>query len=184
MKASTILCWLYMPSTPQKAGKVIDECYEKYYAMAEPDFDWQKGTEKPAKRFWLNYPYLVGHVAETLKPAFYSVHDTYLRTIAQQRGSRLIIALRRYKNKNGSWPESLDETKSLAAEEIFVDPINGGSFIYKLTDENFTLYSRGKNNIDDDGKRDRWGKEQAGADDWLIWPQKSRKNKEKKADAE
>lgn len=174
MKASTIWAWFYMPSTPQKAGKVIDECYEKYYAMAEPDFDWQKGTEKPAKRFWLNYRYLVEFWVGILEPAFYSVHDTYLRHIAQQRGARLTISLRCYKNKTGHWPESLDDIQSLAPEEIFVDPINGGSFIYKLTDENFTLYSKGKNNIDENGKY------KEGADDWLIWPTRGAKRKAEK----
>ncbi|MFZ0034977.1 MAG: hypothetical protein WAK60_08340, partial [Sedimentisphaerales bacterium] len=92
------------------------------------------------------------------------------------RGSRLIIALRRYKNKNGNWPESLDDIQSSAAEEIFIDPINGGSFIYKLTDENFTLYSNGKNGIDDGGKRDKWDEEKTGADDIAIWPPKGYKN--------
>jgi len=118
-----------------------------------------------------------------LEPTYYSIHDTYLRAIAQQRGSGLIIALRRYKNKNGNWPVSLDEIKSLATAEIFVDPINGDSFIYKLTDENFTLYSKGKNNIDEDGKRDRLDEEKTGADDQLIWPQKGRNAKEVKTDA-
>ena len=89
-----------------------------------------------------------------------------------------MIALRRYKNKNGHWPESLDDMKSLAPKEIFVDPINGDSFVYKLTEENFTLYSKGKNNIDENGEY------QDGADDRLIWPRKSRKSKEKNTDAE
>ena len=29
MKASTILYWFYLPSTPQKAGEIIDEAYEE-----------------------------------------------------------------------------------------------------------------------------------------------------------
>jgi hypothetical protein len=87
----------------------------------------------------------------------------------------LTIALRRYKNKTGHWPDSLDEVKPLAAEEIFVDPMNGDSFVYKLTDENFRLYSKGKNNIDEDGQynstwdpNSRQWKEKE--DDWPIWP--------------
>ena len=70
----------------------------------------------------------------------------------------------------GHWPESLDELKFLAPEEIFIDPINNDSFVYKLTEDNFTLYSKGKNNIDEGGKRDRCGEEETGADDRLIWP--------------
>ena len=100
-----------------------------------------------------------------------------------------MIALRRYKNKTGQWPEKLDEVKSLASAEILVDPINGGSFVYKLTEENFTLYSKGKNNIDEDGIRRvtydpndfKWPKTE---DDWLIWPPKTRKTKNEKADTQ
>ncbi len=175
MKASAILCWFYLPTTPQKVGKVIDESYEKFYAMAEPDFDWQKKAEKPTKMLKLNYRYLVERLAEILGPAYYRIHDAYLRTIAQQRGSRLIIALRRYKNKDGNWPVSLDDIQSLAPEEIFVDPMNDGPFIYKLTDENFTLYSKGKNGIDDGGKRDKWDEEKTGTDDRMIWPRQNKK---------
>jgi hypothetical protein len=48
-----------------------------------------------------------------------------------------------------------------------------------LTEENFTLYSKGKNNIDEGGERD-WD---SGADDWRFWPKSSRKTKNEKADA-
>ena len=154
-----------MPSTPQKASEIIDAGYERLYAMAEPDFDWQKGTEKPTKMFRLNYRYLVEHLAGILKPAYRRIHDLYLRLMGDKRGSQIIIALRRYKNKYGRWPENLDDVKSLVPAEIFVDPINGDSFVYKLTEENFTLYSKGKNNIDNDGEY---------IGDWRIWPKRKR----------
>ncbi len=165
-KAHTILNWLYVPSTPQKLGKIIDKCYEKYYAMAGPDYDWQKELEKPSSMFRLNYSYLFEYTTGILGAGWHRIHDIYLRLNADKRGSRIIIALRRYKNKEGRWPGSLDEIESLVPAEILVDPINNGTFVYKLTEENFTLYSKGKNNIDEDGERD----EDAGKDDWLIWP--------------
>ncbi|MHC4085558.1 MAG: hypothetical protein ACYSWZ_17420 [Planctomycetota bacterium] len=92
-------------------------------------------------------------------------HTLYLRQLASRRGSRILIALRRYRNKNGRWPETLEGIKDLVPEEILIDSINGGSFVYKLTEEDFTLYSKGLNNIDEGGKR-----KQSGADDWPIWP--------------
>ncbi|MHC4486925.1 MAG: hypothetical protein ACYS4T_17240 [Planctomycetota bacterium] len=126
----------------------------------------------------LSFNYLIEHTTATAEGTYYKLHDLYLRTDAEQRGTLLIIALRRYKNENGRWPEGLDEVKGLAAEEVFVDPINGDSFVYKLTEDNFTLYSRGKNNVDEGGKR------KGGSDDWLIWPPKGSKTKEENADAE
>ena len=97
--------------------------------------------------------------------SFDRFHEIYLRLIANRRGNRIFIAMRLYRNKNGRWPQTLDDIKDLVPAEILVDPINGGSFVYKLTEEDFTLYSKGKNNIDEDGQR-----KQSGADDWLIWP--------------
>ena len=115
-----------------------------------------------------------------MEPTYHRIHDIYLRLTADKQGSRIIIALRRYKNKNGFWPVNLDDVKSMAPAEIFVDPHNDEEFVYKLTQENFTLYSRGKNNVDDGGERD----EKAGTDDWLIWPLRSRKAKEESTNAE
>ncbi|MFA5251883.1 MAG: hypothetical protein WC454_04785 [Phycisphaerae bacterium] len=162
MKASIVLRWFYMPSTPQKAGAIIDTVYEKYY----PSYNRQKrpkGFSITSTKF--NYRYMIEMQLYILEPFYHSTYRTYFTTLALQRGSRLIVALRRYKNKNGNWPGSLDEVKSPASEEIFVDPVNGGPFMYKLTDENFTLYSKGENNIDDEGLQD----ERTGADDLPIW---------------
>jgi hypothetical protein len=105
---------------------------------------------------------------------------SYLRLLTNRRGTRILIALRCYRNKNGRWPQILDGIKDLVPADILVDPTNGGSFVYKLTEDNFTLYSKGKNNIDEGGKRSR----EFGAGDWPIWPPVSRKTKNEKADAQ
>ena len=54
-RVGTILLWFFAPSTPQKAGEIIDAAYERYYAMAESDFDWKKEPEKAAPRHRFNY---------------------------------------------------------------------------------------------------------------------------------
>jgi len=180
IKAKTILYWFYLPSKPQKGAEIIGALYEKYYKRAGADFDWKKEPEE-ISRFRLNFNYLIEHLMVGSSAALnYRIHDLYLRATAEQRGTRLIITLRRYKNENSRWPESLEKIKTLTSAEILVDAINGGSFVYKLTEENFTLYSKGKNNIDEGGKRDP----ESGADDWLIWPRKTRKTKEEKVNAE
>jgi len=108
------------------------------------------------------------------------IHEIYLRRLADRRGNRILIALRRYKNKNSRWPQTLSEIQSFVPAEILIDPYNNGSFVYKLTDNNFELYSKGKNNIDEDGKYRR------GLDDWPIWPGpgRSRQTKEEKVNVE
>jgi hypothetical protein len=94
----------------------------------------------------------------------------YLRLLAHRRGNRILIATRRYKNKHGAWPKILDDIKEHVSSEILIDPINNKSFVYKLTADNFVLYSKGVNCIDDDGKWDKFNEEKNGADDWRIWP--------------
>ena len=186
-KAGVILAYLGMPSSPKKVSKNMDSGFQRLYAMAEPDFDWGGSPKEfsinPMK-VKFNWIYLTRTIADMmasmLEESYYSVHDQYLRNIAEQRGARVIFALRRYKNKTGHWPETLDDIKDLIPDEILVDSINGGSFVYRLTEENFTLYSKGKNNIDEGGERDK----ESGADDWLIWPPRTRKSKKEKANAE
>jgi hypothetical protein len=83
--------------------------------------------------------------------------------------------LRHYRNKNGHWPQTLDEIKSSLSEEVLTDPQNNGLFVYKLTDDGFTLYSKGKNNIDEAGSKID------GADDWPIWPRQIPQANKKKS---
>jgi hypothetical protein len=94
------------------------------------------------------------------------MHEIYLRNITDRRGIKILIALRHYKNKNGKWPEKLEQIKPYVEPEILIDPFNNGDFIYKLTDEGLTLYSIGKNKTDEGGNNTET------ADDWLIWPRK------------
>ena len=139
----------------------------------------QKMKEKLGPLDRLRYEFSYGLFGSMKWPDYDQIHQLSLRGVATCRGIRILIALRRYKNEHSHWPETLDDIQNLVHEEILVDPINGGSFVYKLTEENFTLYSKGKNNIDEGGER-----KQSGAGDWPIWPTSSRKTKKAKADTE
>lgn len=81
---------------------------------------------------------------------------------ARARGIHVLVALRRYKNKHGRWPESLDQIRSQVPAEMFIDPF-GSALAYRLTDNTFTLYSQGPNKLDENGKRTN------GCDDCPIW---------------
>ncbi|MBN2588236.1 MAG: hypothetical protein JXA96_00105 [Sedimentisphaerales bacterium] len=93
------------------------------------------------------------------------VKEIYLRLLTDRQGTQILVALRQYKNKNGKWPEKLDEVKPfLSSENILIDPQNDSSFVYKLKDGDFVLYSTGLNGIDENGQK------KSPADDWPIWP--------------
>jgi hypothetical protein len=196
-KAGTIFVWFFFPSTPQKVAKIIDAAFEKYYPMAEQDFDRSKEprkmlpslTEHNFSRFRFDYRYLIETMAGMSEEVFYGVRDIYIRTMSNTRAALLIIALRHHKNETGHWPESLDQISDSVEAETLIDPINGDSFVYKLTPENFTLYSKGKNNIDEGGEHDavfdpNSFEMKVNVDDWLFWPPRSRKAKEENTDVE
>lgn len=114
--------------------------------------------------------------APTVEECIDAAQRSYLRLLARRRGTHVILALRKYKNHNANWPQSLEDVKPLAPPEAFIDPLNDGAFVYKLTEDHFTLYSRGENNIDESGNRG------GGADEWLIWPPRNRDTEEQAAD--
>ena len=89
------------------------------------------------------------------------------RLLADRHGNQILILLRNYKDKTGHWPQNLDELQPLADKEILIDPQNNYPFIYKTTEDDFILYGRGPNKIDEGGRF-----HSNGSDDWLIWPRK------------
>ncbi len=106
------------------------------------------------------------------------LHKIHLRHTASRRGNHILIALRRHRNKHGHWPQSLDGIRPHIPPEALIDPFNDGPFIYRLTEKGFELYSKGKNELDENGKyRDPF-------DDWPIWPPCGRKPKNKAQNAD
>ncbi len=138
--------------------------------------DWEKiigvlieGEEYYAENIIQNYPFLTRLVLrmsfKTMsKITVDSVKKLYYRSLADRYGYRIMIELRKYKNQNGQWPDNLEQIRSLVDPNILVDPQNSGAFVYKKTDGDFILYSRGPNNIDEQGNST------SPADDWPIWP--------------
>lgn len=124
-----------------------------------------------AKRLYKNYPVYTRFVIILLsrnqtKMTYDKIRTLYLRLLADKRGNRILIGLRRYKNQNNQWPESLEKIKPLVDPNVLIDPQNNGTFVYKKTDNSFLLYSKGPNNKDENGDSN------SPADDWPIWPPK------------
>ena len=86
------------------------------------------------------------------------------RLLFDRNTTEILIALRRFKDKTGQWPQTLYDIKPIVEEKILIDPLNNSSFVYKLTDAGFLLYSKGENNLDENGQRT------GGTDDIKIWP--------------
>jgi hypothetical protein len=188
LKAYTILYWFYMPQKPEKMGEIVDAGFNKLYTMANPDFDWSKEPNnvpiESLMQWKMNFQYLTELTRKMNKNSYFHLHYYFLRHAANKNGTLLIIALRRYKNTNGQWPEKLEDINNIALAETFVDPINSGSFVYKHTEDGFTLYSRGKNGIDDGGEQGYDTEDKGVPDDFMIWPRKSKSSEQQKTKAD
>ncbi len=66
----------------------------------------------PIFHYKMNIQQFVELLAKINKGVYPGLHDIYLRKLAEQRGTLLIIAMRRYKNTNGHWPEKLEDMKT------------------------------------------------------------------------
>ncbi len=164
-KAYTIGYWFCMPPTPHSQAAEVEQHFQQYYQMADPNYPWP--AEKPdiaaAMRNLSSSPW---QPWQPIAAMYISNHDIYLRYLANRRMTRILIALRSFKNANRNWPDSLKQIVPPLAPEILTDPFSSDTFVYQRIDDTFTLYSKGKNGIDDGGVRD-WD---TGADDVLIWP--------------
>jgi hypothetical protein len=92
---------------------------------------------------------------------YISISDFLPKIISTQRACRILIAIRLFQIDNSRWPDSLSEIESSLPKENFIDATNNDSFVYKLFDNSFILYSKGPDNIDND--------HQAGSDDVIFW---------------
>ena len=144
-KLPTIFAWFYVPSSPEKIGRIVDTGFEKHYTMTRPDFDWNTQSDQLQPRSILNYAYMVEMLTSLTYPVYYKIHETYLKYLTLRRGSRLLIAIKQYHNENNTWPPDLDSIKSAAPAEAFIDPVTGNQLEYENHGERFSLYGETAN---------------------------------------
>lgn len=85
------------------------------------------------------------------------------------RATRLVTNILAYRQQHGRLPETLDV---FADRGLVEDPVTGGRFVYRLTPEGgFTLYSAGKDGVDNGGVHDP----KAETNDYLYWPRPAKK---------
>jgi len=67
------------------------------------------------------------------------------------RTTRILLALRHYRNKTGAWPGSLREIQSRVPPEALIDPLTGKPLVYRLVGDRVLVYGVGLNRVDDGG---------------------------------
>jgi hypothetical protein len=167
-KAQNIIVWFFLPSHPDKIKDIVGESIDDYLLMEKFIRDRDSMTRAPS--FVQEKLNLGSFINLNMNRTVFNLYETYQHIQTELQASRLMISLRRYKNKNGDWPERAEDIKEFGKGELLVDPVNGQEYVYQYNNGDFVLYSKGLNKTDDDGfhyQRDH-GKE--GCDDWWIWP--------------
>jgi len=166
-KAATIGLWLFMPSSPDGVGTMIDERFDHYSRLV------QRGEqlEKIALRYAFlqrgaNYKSLIDWRVMEMVQYYWTLDGQFLRHQAIVHRIRILSALKRYYLEHKCWPDRLTELQIKDRDDVLVDPLCGKPFVYEKLDDGFRLYSLGPNGIDDGGLNVR--KEHK--DDILIWP--------------
>lgn len=64
------------------------------------------------------------------------------------------LALAEYRSKHGAYPKDLAALAPEVLKEVPIDPFSEAPLVYRLTDKGYTLYSVGRNGVDDGGEAD------------------------------
>jgi len=81
--------------------------------------------------------------------------------LAEFRAARILLALRRHKDRTGAWPATLAEIEGQIPPEALIDPLTKKPFVYRPTGDSLILYNVGPNGIDESG---------TSGDDYRFWP--------------
>lgn len=103
----------------------------------------QKERRPPRITNWRRYWEYWKAMSKSVDDLLDRTHKYHLYTLADRRRMYILIALRRYKNKTGRWPQSFDRIEPPLLKETLTDPRKNTPFVYELTGEDFKLHSRG-----------------------------------------
>ena len=123
--------------------------------------EWDDYT-KEIKKIWhtntsigMRLICLIGRISSNDCMTFFgswSLFHLYYETKAQTDALITVLAILRFKNDYNRLPETLEEVVSEGyLKSLSNDPFSDGPLVYKLTDNNFLLYSVGKDFIDNGG---------------------------------
>ncbi len=87
-------------------------------------------------------------------PAIGATTNASARLAAQLAAADAGIAVELYRREHGALPESLTKLAPQYIPTAPMDPYNGKPMLFKVAPEGFTIYSVGKNKVDDGASLD------------------------------
>ncbi len=155
-ETSLYFSWICRPLFKKDMARYLRIMKEYIPLTTVPHYELKK-TPEEFEREIANLP-LYCFLTRSLMPALYRGYAKRAQCEAKIGTSQLALALRLYKAKNGSYPDSLEKLKGENLNEIPKDPFTGQDYIYKKEGEGFVVYSVGKDLKDDDGIVAKWVK--------------------------
>jgi len=98
-----------------------------------------------------------------------TIVETEFRTLADWRIIRTMVALRRYEQEHGAYPDTLERLVPDYLAAIPVDPFGGGLLRYRRQATSYVVYSVGLNLRDDGGAKGNFPGDPKAAD-YAYWP--------------
>ncbi len=83
---------------------------------------------------------------------FARVADITGRCLASTRSALVAVMIERYRQLEGSLPDSLEELESASGKKLPKDPFTGNNLIYRKTSDGYKVYSVGDDKKDDGGE--------------------------------
>jgi len=174
-------CFLVM-SIASTNRHEMSRVFEKIYSTAE---EW--ATKTPWQLHKENVDFGMGFAnwsflkkarywpVTLLAPAVGRINEIAYRQKTQVEALITTLAIIRFKQSTGNYPESLDNLVVTGyLKQLPMDPFSDKALIYKRTEDNFILYSVSLNFTDDGGEcgKDEKGKPRLWADegDAVFWP--------------
>jgi len=108
---------------------------------------------------------------------FQDYKETYLLelvSIAEHRGTHLILLIQQHHSINKKWPMDLSELKlPNGARDLIIDPFSEKHFVYQIKGDDFILYSVGADGIDNQANHHKWQFYKLEPNtDFVFWPPK------------
>jgi hypothetical protein len=178
-----LYAWMYAAVTPtwqqtlmaapDRVAGELERCFRPLRDLAALPVERQCDPEDPLvvqvralenePASMLNVPSLFSRM---VFPSLSRALTIRVHLITDQRGARTVLELYAYRDRTGAWPDSLEAL----AGDFEIDPFSGQPFVYRRTDDGFTLYSVGFDRKDNGGRHDpRMGEDRTDSD-YVFWP--------------
>ena len=152
-----------------------NEIYDQYNQMCKmtPYEKYARGTGED--EIYLSLPHQRYFLIRSLMRNMYLDSEFMYRSEALYQATIATLALKRWRLEKNEYPETLSELIAAGfIEELPMDPYSDKPLVYKKTDNDFIIYSAGRNFTDDDGEygRDKHGGISKWSDngDIIFWP--------------